>query len=75
MHTLSRALTEQRAANMTVVRENKELVREVRALDERNRQLLQRLQAEEERASENESLADRMQAIEGKKMNPLPACV
>ena len=33
VHTLSRALTEQRAANMTVVRENKELVREVRALD------------------------------------------
>jgi uncharacterized protein YigA (DUF484 family) len=40
---------------------------QVRALDERNRQLLQRLQAEEERASENETLADRMQAIEGEK--------
>ena len=36
----------------------------MRALDERNRQLLQRLQAEEDRATENETLADRMQVTE-----------
>jgi len=45
---------------MQVVKENKEMVREVRALEDRNKLLLHRLQAEEdkvqrERASERES--------------------
>ena len=46
---------------MQVIKENKQLVREVRALEDRNKQLLERLQAEEDRAAECDRLAQSAQ--------------
>jgi hypothetical protein len=59
--SLSRALADQRTANIQVVKENKDLVREVRVLEERNKMLLDRLQAEEDRVSENDRLVESVQ--------------
>ncbi len=47
---------------MRFIKENKQLVREVRALEDRNKQLLERLQAEEDRAAECDRLAQSSQS-------------
>jgi cell division septum initiation protein DivIVA len=46
---------------MRVIKENKQLMREVRVLEDRNTQLLERLQAEEDCAAECDRLAQSSQ--------------
>ena len=62
-----------------VVKENKDLVREVRVLEERNKMLLERLQAEEDRVAERCAFCfqegPRVQPLEiGARFHPPKSC-